>query len=330
MILFTSLTSFAQAQEVTFSGYGAAGYRILDREALLDANQEPYYEGKLQADIRISKLIEGQLDFRADSRDKRVELREFTAKIELADWVDMKIGNTKKPFGREQMFDQYEMETIDRSFIHRSLSPLGYVDRGVSIMLQRRYKEKKDSGSIPLSYQLSFFKDNSLSYGVVGRVTYHMNSDWALSASVEKQQFGWRESISALGFAADLSYDTKEMKASIEGVMAEDPIEGVRLHEVGIRENVYSAGAKLNASMNFDLGGELFRSIEPVILVGWFAPNTGQIKARTIQALAGVNVYIHKHARFRVNVDKLDTRGVYSTVSSSHDSRITLEFQLKY
>src|SRR5687767_4361054 len=92
-VLFIFLISSANAQEITFSGYGAAGFRLLDREALLEANREPYFEGKLQADIKLNEEIEGQLDFRADSRDNRVELREFTAKIKFADWVDIKIGN---------------------------------------------------------------------------------------------------------------------------------------------------------------------------------------------------------------------------------------------
>lgn len=330
LVFLLFLLSSANAQEVTFSGYGAAGFRLIDREALLDANQEPYYEGKLQADIKISKLIEGQLDFRGDSKNKNVEFREFTAKIELADWVDMKIGNTKKPFGREQMFDQYELETVDRSYIHRSLSPLGYVDRAVSLMFQHNYKEEKDSGDMPLSYRLSFFKDNSLSYGVVGRLSYHIISGWTISASAEYQGITGRDPITVFGATADLSYDTKKIKASIEGVMAQDPIEGVRLQKFGMPSSVYSAGAKLNASVNIDLGGDLFRSIEPAILLGWFVPNSRQMTGRTIQALAGVNVYIHKHARFRVNVDKLDSRIAFSTISSSHDSRLTLEFQLKF
>ena len=184
IVLFAAAA--ASAQEVTFSGYGAAGFRLLDREALLDANQQTYFEGKFQADIEISKLISGQLDFRGDSKSKSVELKEFTVKIKLADWIDMKVGNPKKPFGSEQMFDQYELETIDRSIVHRSLSPLGYVERSPSIMFYHNYKEK-DSGASPLGYHLMLFKDNSLGYGVVGRLSYYLSPDWSISTSLQEQ-----------------------------------------------------------------------------------------------------------------------------------------------
>lgn len=331
--LFCTIFIFAaaavSAQEVTFSGYGAVGFRLLDREALLDANQETYFEGKFQADIEISKRISGQLDFRGDSKSKSVELREFTAKIELADWVNMKIGNPKKPFGSEQMSDQYELETIDRSIVHRNLAPLGYVERSPSLMFYHNYKEK-DSGSSPIGYHLMLFKDNSLSYGIVGRLSYFVAPDWSISTSLTEQGRGGRNPIMTFGATADLTFETKKEKLILEGVFAQDPNEGIRLQQLGESADVYSLGAKLNLSKEFEVGDELLRSIEPVILVGYFVPDSRVMQGRTVQLLAGVNVYIHKHARFRLDIDKLDTRTPYSNISSSHDSRITLEFQMQY
>ncbi|MDT8325128.1 MAG: hypothetical protein RRA94_13535, partial [Bacteroidota bacterium] len=88
----------ARAQEVEFSGFGATGVRVYDRNPVAEFNQEFYYEGKFQADIRLSKDIEAQLDFRGSSDDREAVLREFSVKFEYFTYARIKIGNVKKPY----------------------------------------------------------------------------------------------------------------------------------------------------------------------------------------------------------------------------------------
>jgi hypothetical protein len=330
VLLLMVLTICAlSAQDVDFSGYGATGFRILEREALIDANQEVYYEGKLQADIKVSRLIEAQLDFRGDSRDKSVELREFTAKLELGNRLNLKIGHTKKPFGLEQMFDRYELETVDDSYLYRNISVLGYGGRAVSLMLYDKFAEK-DSDVVPRSYYATLYKDNSQNAGVVGRIGFHLAPEWTVSGSAQMLSRGGRDPITTFGGTVDLSFESERLKASVEGVVAGDPVETIRRRMLGASSTINAVGANLNASMNFETGGELLRSIEPLILLGWYVPDSQRMSARTIQAVAGVNLHVHKRALIRVNVDRLDTRAGFSTVSSTHDSRVTFEFQVRY
>ena len=81
--LFFLLSSVLLSQNVSFSGYGAAGLKMYDRNRLNDYNQETYFEGKLQADIKYNDHIKAQLDLRGNSTDNSVNFREFSIKIDL-------------------------------------------------------------------------------------------------------------------------------------------------------------------------------------------------------------------------------------------------------
>ena len=78
LILVPVLSSFPQ---VEFTGFGSTGILFFERPVAIGASQEVYFRGKLQADIKVNKEIEAQLDFRGSSDDENVVLREFSAKF---------------------------------------------------------------------------------------------------------------------------------------------------------------------------------------------------------------------------------------------------------
>ena len=122
------------AQELTFSGYGATGFRFFNRNSLNDFNQETYFEGKLQADLDYGKNIEAQLDLRGNSTDNSVNFREFSVKFEYWKKLTLKIGNIKKPFGYEYLTNRDELIQIDRSLNTNRIAEFGYGDRAISLM----------------------------------------------------------------------------------------------------------------------------------------------------------------------------------------------------
>jgi len=119
-VIFTTASNYPQT-DYSFSGYGAAGFRVHDRNQLRKYNQEVYYEGKLQFNYSVNKDIEAQLDLRGNSDDNRIILREFSVKFEYIKQLKFKIGNIKKPFGSEELLEREEMTTIDRSYAHQSI-----------------------------------------------------------------------------------------------------------------------------------------------------------------------------------------------------------------
>ena len=57
IIIALSVCSPNFAQEIEFSGWGATGIKVYDRNVLLGYSQEMFYEGKLQADIEYNDNI---------------------------------------------------------------------------------------------------------------------------------------------------------------------------------------------------------------------------------------------------------------------------------
>jgi hypothetical protein len=207
-----------------FSGYGAAGYRIYDRNKLRDYNQEVYYEGKFQADMKISKDLEAQLDFRGYSEDNRVVLKEFSIKSEHIDLMKFKVGHIKRPFGAEQLINNEDLLTIDESYMLRTIEDIGYGGRSVSLMAYYKYKEKRED--FPYSYYLSFFKDNSLNSGFAARFSYHVNN-LRYSVNYLFQHKGGEERINTYGLGTDLVYDNKSIYSSVEINIVQDPVESI-------------------------------------------------------------------------------------------------------
>lgn len=326
LLIFFVLAEVSNAQ-VKFTGFGATGYRVIDRDILRGYNQRAYYEAKVQAEIKVNKKIEAQIDIRGDSEDHSVILREVSAKLEYWDRTRIKVGNLRIPFGLEQMIPREEYVAIERSHLHRQLSGLGYGGRAVSIWIDHRYSKKEEG--LPFSIYASLYKNNSLTTGLASRVSYH-RQDLTCSVGGLIQHRGGDEQIDAGGVFADLSYNDGRQTASIEIFYVADPVEGIRRRIAGGGASARAAGAKALGSIEFKTGGEVVEKIEPFLLLGSYVPDVDETRAHTLQSNLGVNVYLDKEVRIRLNADLLFTKHEIATGYSTHDSRYTLELQVRY
>ncbi len=325
-ILFLLLGTLVFAQEnIEFSGYGATGFIIYNRNRLRKFNQEVYYEGKLQADVKINKDIEAQVDMRGSSEDGKVSFREFSAKFEYWKHMKIKVGNIKKPFGLEQLVNKEELISIDRSYIQRTISDLGYGGRSVSVMAYYNYKKKDPE--FPFSYFLSVMKDNSQNNGIAGRFSYH-NNDFIYSANYMYLNKGGEVPFNSHAFSADAGIETDDYSLNLELLYVQDPIEGIRRKQIGVDDKIFSSGVKINSSIAFKIGGEVIKKIEPSLLLGFFAPNSKEMKYHTLEAMGGVNVYFDKDARLRLFGDGLFTKNIYNNDYTTIGSRFILEMQV--
>jgi hypothetical protein len=314
-------------QEIKFSGYGATGFSFYNRNQLREYNQEVYYEGKFQADIKINKDIEAQLDFRGSSEDARVILREFSVKFEYLKRMKFKAGNIKRPFGIEQLTNQEDLYTVDRSYIQRTIEDLGYGGRSVSIQAYYNYSKKEKD--FPYSYYLSLFKDNSLNNGIAARFSFH-TSGIAYSVNYLFQQRGGEVKFTSHGFTSDISYESKNLSGSIEAFYIQDPVEGIRRKLANLDEIVFAGGAKITGVVSFDVDGEVIKVIEPMILAGFYVPELKETKAHTIETLIGANLYFHKDVRLRLNADGLFTKNQFNSKYTTIGSRFVLEIQVRF
>ena len=327
-IVFLLLSSNSVlSQKISFSGWGAAGFIFYDREILNDYTQEVYYRGKLQADIEINKKLEAQFDMRGNSVDNTITFREFTAKFNYMDYLRFKFGNTKKPFGYELVENQEDLYTVRRSITSRQSALLGYGGRAVSLMAYYNYSKKRSE--FPYSYALSVFKDNSLNFGVGTRFGYH-SGDFVFSANYLYQSRGGEEPINGSGFGADVTFDIKDFFSSFEIMYLQDIDEGVRRRLQSREEKVFAFGVKLEGTYEFDLDAEVIKSIEPLILVNYFQPDSKLTEEHLIQSIVGVNVYFHKKVRARLDADIRLSKDEYNKDYSTDDSRFYIELQVRF
>ena len=73
---------------------------------------------------------------------------------------------------------------------------------------------------------------------------------------------------------------------------------------------------------------EIVKTIEPVLLIGYFLPDSKVSEYNTYEAIIGCNFYLHKDVRFRLHGDLLMTKSVYTDSYSSVGSKVMFEAQV--
>lgn len=327
ILLLLLLSPYNLLGQVKFSGYGATGFKNIDRPRQVGFNQGVYFEGKLQADIKINKNLEAQLDFRGNSVDERVTLREFSAKFEYWDQMKIKVGNLRQPFGTEQLISRDEFLLIDRSFIHNKLSDYGYAQRAVSIMVYSKYSDKyKD---FPFSYYASLFRNNTLTWGGHTRLSFH-NNDFIYSINYTLQYVGGDFPFTAQGFAGDVTYEIKSSAISLEFFYVKNIERVLQLITLNDEQNIYAGGSKILVSHEFRFDSKVVKSLEPTVLFGYFAPDVSEKDLHTLQFVPGMNLYFHKDFRLRFNYSLLLTKNRFVSKYSTMNSVSTLELQIRF
>jgi hypothetical protein len=328
LLIILILIPFAEnIPQVEFTGYGATGLRTYERPIAIGTSQEVYFEGKFQANIKVNKDIEAQLDFRGSSDDENVTLREFSAKFEYWERMKIEVGNLKQPFGIEQLISNEDLELIEESFLHKEVSDFGYAKRSVSVIVYSKYKDKYKI--FPFSYYFSLFKNNSLTSGVYTRLSYH-NKNFIYSLNYAFHSIGGNYPFTANAFCGDITFNPKDTRISLEFFYVENTEAVLERIALTGDKNIFAAGTKLLAAKIFDIGGDIVNEIEPVILLGYFVPDYDEKDFHTLQFVPGFNVYFHNDVRLRLNYYGLMTKNRFNTKYSTLNSLGILELQVRF
>jgi hypothetical protein len=327
VMLFLLFFTHSIEGQVKFSGYGSTGFRNIERPRQVGFNQEVYFEGKLQADIKINKNLEAQLDFRGNSVDERVTLREFSAKFEYWDQMKIKAGNIRQPFGTEQLINRDEYFFIDRSFIHNKISDYGYAQRAVSIMVYSKYSDKYKE--FPFSYYASLFRNNSLTWGGYTRLSFHKNK-FIYSVNYTLQSIGGDYPITGHGLSGDVTYETESTTSSFEVFYIKNTERVLQLVTLQGEKNIFAAGTNLLVSHRLGFDSDIVKIVEPIVLLGYFAPDFTEKDLHTLQLVPGMNLYFHKDFRLRFNYSLLLTKNRYVSDYSTINSVGTIELQIRF
>jgi len=335
LIFFSSI----YADDYTFSGYGSTGYIFYDRSIIKGNKEESFYAAKLQMDLKLSKKIEAQLDFRAQSDQHAVELREFSVKFEYYDFMKFKFGNIKLPFGAEQIESRENLLTFDRSVGHESHSELGFGGRSIGFLAYYKYSKKREN--FPYSYYVNLYRNNGLNSGVVLRGSYHFG-DFALGSSYIFQSRSGGNSINSNAGEVDVTFEGKKSFISVEGTVFRDPVVGMQNilynDELAIQpgphafreEEIYGATIRLTTAYTFSTGADVIEDIEPVYMFSSYYPDISDLGNIVMQNLVGANFYFSKKVRIRVQADLRMTKTEFSDVYTTLGTRGILELQIRF
>lgn len=327
LIILILIPLFNLSPQVKFTGYGSTGIHLFERPLAIGASQEVYFEGKFQADIKVNKDIEAQLDFRGSSDDESVTLREFSAKFEYWERMKIEIGHLKQPFGIEQTISSEDLELVEESFINERVSDFGYAVRSVSVIVYSKFKDEYKS--FPFSYYFSLFKNNSLTSGVYARMSYHKN-DFIYSLNYAFHSIGGDYPFKANAFTGDITFNPKDTRITLEGFYVKNT-EAVRERIVlNGEEDIFAAGAKFLAAKIFGIEGKYIKGLEPVFLIGYFIPDFNEKDFHTLQFMPGLNIYFHDDVRLRFNYNRLLTKNRFNSEYSSLNSFGVIDLQVRF
>jgi hypothetical protein len=328
LLFLTVLPSLsANAQKVEFSGFGATGVRVYDRNPVVEFNQDFFYEGKLQADITLSKDIEAQLDFRGSSDERSAILREFSVKFEYMTYARIKVGNVKKPFSIEGLADRDEYIPIADSYMHRRNEELGYAGRNVGLLVYYNYKEKRSD--FPFSYAAGVFRNNSYVTSAYARGSWHRGA-MVTSFGYAMLARSGDDAITTHGLSADVGFRTKTAESGVEFFYAQDPEEGIRRRLLQLDEKVFNAGVRSLTALRFPIDGKVVEMIEPHLMLVYHAPDAQATEYHTMEIMVGLNVFLDDDVRLRLMGDAVLTRDRYSDDYSTHGSVFATEIFVRF
>lgn len=324
-MILISFCSEVLADKISFSGYGSTGAIFYARNFLNGANQLTYYQGKLQTDIKINKRLSAQLDIRGSSFTNHLELREVSMKMELFDYFNLKIGNLKKPFNEEILESRDELFTFDRSASSQYLSGLGYGSRAAAIMLY--FDENKNKK--PFFYYFSFYKDNSQNNGFCTRIGYRV-SDINFAFSYMFNELDVQEGLSSQGFNIETFYNKKDWHWSLGGYYVDNiRSNALRMYKDN-DEKVYSLAFQSSLAYEFDFKYRFLEKIEPVLKVGYIVQDTEYMDDRTWQVLTGVNIFIDKDFKLRLNADLTAMGNSFNDNYDLEGSSFIVDFMVRF
>ena len=294
-ILILSLPLAAE-EKIKFEGYASSGMEYYDDEVYASC----YYQGKLKVETTLDENFKAVLDFRGRSETNEVELKGAYLRIKYSPWAHIKIGQIKKRFTLEEMSSEEDLPTIQVSLLNRHMDPFGFVVRGNGVSVYRDY----EGDGVPVGYQAGvYYNESHHIYGVARFDRYSAGSF---------QRFGlggvYRESIgsgdkSAMAFSLDGSWVFDRFSTEIESVWGQDPVESHYRQLQNRSDKAQFVGGRFLITYKYPVERRFLTAWEPMALFCFLAPDTDQCEVHQIQCLVGLNIYLHKKVRIRINGD---------------------------
>ncbi len=310
LALSLKLTSALYGEEkISYDGYIETGWEYENGETYC----EIFSKAKLEFKFKLTEYIKGQIDLRANSNKREIELREASALFKYNPDFLIKIGNLKKCFGIEELMSHEEIYTIKKSVINQHLSPFGYVSRDPTIRIYRKYKNE----GLPYSYNFQISYNQSYQIIINTRISHHNLwglSDVGLDGIYQHATSGLKCEYPTQTFAVALNFK-KEKSSSytdIEFFSGLDPIETQLSEFYGEEKNIIFLGTKLLSAYRFNIDNMVVKGIEPIFLFSYLSFDIERLDVNRIESLFGINIYFDSDVRLRLNGDLISSNNRYN------------------
>ena len=322
-VLFFFWNSGLNAQKkVSYGGYfqlgGEAEYK--------DIYIESFYKAKLEFELKLNEKIKVEIDIRGDSETRQFELYEASAAFKLSNEFKLEIGDLKKRYGLEELVSHEKLATINKSMINNYLEPLGYVNREPGV-------------------QIHWFDDNSKT-GIISGIHYNESHKLTFMARFTKEGFlGFDAAGFNLQFAKEarldmpntyaVSFDLQKnigtINCNFEIFNGEDPVESYYRALTGDNDKVKYLGLKALVLNNFELNGDILKSIEPFFLTSFLVTDIKEFDVNSIQFLIGCNFYFDEDVRLMIDGDLYLTNHSYDkTERTLYGSNVIAQLQIRW
>ena len=287
-----------------------------------------YFRGKIEFDIELSDEIDLQLDFRGDSRDEQVELRELHVDFVYTDAWRVRVGFLRKRFGQEDLTSRENLPVVERSDVNDFLSDLGYVGRDYGVHFFRRY----DDEGPPVSYLAGLAYNDSRTASAHGHLILHDRADTRrfLAGLVFRRSKDIKVEAGVQHVAAanlGVEVERGPLTVGVEAFGGNDPVETALRGFTGENDRVFFLAGRGVAYRRIALPGRVVRAAEPVLMLGVLAPDAAHPDAHRIQARGGLNVYFDDDVRLMVEGFGLAARNRFQAdrVYSGSTFRVVLQ-----
>ncbi len=293
-----------------------------------DSHTRKANRAKIEFNVNIKKNIKGQIDIRNRKKTNEIYLKGAWIKLRSDSPVKIKIGSIKKRFGFEETFSKDELYTIDTSIINRHMEYFGYVIRGQGVEIYRKYKGEGH----PYSFNTGAYYHESQNYYFSGRMVKHnfpFFDHAGVSGILRFSLLNSKESFGAFGI--DVSKSVNSMNFEAELFYGDDTDATAFRRLSGRWEKVNFLGFRSLIRKEIKLNKSRLRKIEPLVMFCYLAPDTESLDVHQLQSLLGLNLYVTKKTRFRINGDMvLSNNPVEKDKYYYTDSRVSSEFQIRW
>ncbi len=316
-----SIYSVALAQKkIKYDGF----FELVLKGEYNDIYVRSFYTTKLEFNIQLDENTKIEIDTRANSKYRNVELYEASASINISNFVSIDVGDIKKKFGFEEWFSREKLHTIKRSMINRFLEPAGYVNREPGIHIN--YEDNRSS----LCSGLHYNESHNFTFLLKG----HKNKLVGLNTVFFNFQYIHRKdepipnsfAINA-GFKDSLKYFYNE----VEFFYGLNPIETYYSRVCNEKYNIYFAGVRTIINNKYYLKNFFITYIEPLILSSFLINNIENSDVNKIEILIGLNLYFNNNIRVMFNGDLILSNNEYNKNKRSlADSNIIMQLQIRW